>query len=531
MRLVDLLITNARIVDGTGAPWFMGSVAVADGCIASVSPRLDLPAGETLDLHGCFLAPGFVDTHTHDDLEFIRHPDRVEKLAQGVTTVVTGNCGFSPFPFVDRRFSDLVDHVSSLLGEVEQDELFANLMDYRRALEQQGLGPNLVPLVGHGALKIAAMGYDDRRPTNDEKRIMVDLLESLFDQGLRGLSLGLVYPPSSYADDEELVVLAGKVAERHGILTAHIRNYEGGLVTAVEEFIRILQASGATGVLSHLQAAGRPYWGHIEDAIALLEKARQDGVDVSFDMYPYLAGSSTILQLLPHWAQEGGRMALLNRLRDPTTRERIERFVDGADDTDESKVALIGWKSIMISSVTVASLQHLQGLDMEHAATRMKMSPFDLMTTLIEEDGGRTTIILFQLDEADLKSVLGHPLYMLGSDSIPRPTGKPHPRGHGSFPRFLARYVWEQGLVPLEEAVRHMTSQPAQRFHLWDRGVIRPGMSADLVAFTPETRDRATYDDPMRLPTGIRGVWVNGQSCFENGVPVRNRAGRVLTMS
>jgi len=305
-----LLIANARIVDGSGAPWFRGEVLVDGGRIAAVGHGLDARGAARFDAGDRYLAPGFIDTHCHDDLIFLREPSRPEKAAQGVTSIVVGNCSFSLFP----RADGLRAHFGSLLGEVAEDEIFADFGAYRARLEGQGIALNLIGLVGHAALRLAVVGPDDRPATAAERAAMQALLARQLDQGAAGLSLGLVYPPSAYADEAELRALAETVAAHGAILAAHVRSYEGGLIGSVDEFIGIVRAAKAIGLLSHLQAAGRPYWGSVPKAIARLEAARAEGVDISFDMYPYPAGSSTILQLLPPSAQAGGIERLLQRL-------------------------------------------------------------------------------------------------------------------------------------------------------------------------------------------------------------------------
>lgn len=525
MAETSVLVRGARIVDGTGAPWYAGDVRIADGRIAAVGAGLEAAGARVVEAEGRYLAPGFIDAHCHDDLICLREPGRVEKVLQGVTSVVVGNCSFSLYPAPPGSAELLRGHFSGLLGETHPDEVFADLQGYRDALHRRGVAVNVVSLVGHAALRLAVMGYERRPASAVERARMQDLLARNLAAGAVGLSLGLVYPPSAYADAEELRALARTVADHGRLLAAHVRNYEGALPQAAEEFLGLLRASGAAGLLSHLQSAGRPNWGRIPAVLAQLEAARAEGVDVSFDMYPYPAGSSYILQLLPPDAQEGGIQALLARLDDPAALAVLRDWVEGGAG---SKVALIGWGNIRISGTDNPALKHLEGRDMARAAGEAGVAPFDLLVRLVREDGGRTAIVMFQLDEADLESAFTHRLHMVGSDGLPRPGTRPHPRAFGAFPRVLGPLTRERRWFPLEDAVRRMTAMPAQRFGLGDRGLVRPGMAADLVLFTDQVADRADFDSPTLLPTGITDVWVAGRMVVADGVPTDARPGRLI---
>jgi N-acyl-D-amino-acid deacylase len=524
----DVLIRDARIVDGAGAPWFLSDLRIRDGVIAEIGPKLAAAGAEVVDAGGRYLAPGFIDAHCHDDLIMLREPQRPEKITQGVTTVVAGNCSFSLYP-VTAQSRDLArGHFEALLGSLSAHEVFEDFAGYRNDAQMRGLAINLVSLVGHGPLRLAVMGYERRAATETERRAMCESLSRQLVQGAAGLSLGLMYAPSAFADEEELVALAETVRAHGKLLTAHVRSYEGGLIESVDEFLGLLRASGAAGLLSHLQAAGRPNWGAIPRAVERLERARCEGVDVSFDMYPYPAGSTSLLQLLPPDAQEGGRAGLLARLGDPERRRALQRKVEqGVDAHHPSKIALIGWDSVRLSAISAASLKHLEGLSIAAAAAREEMTPFDLTARLIEEDNGQTGVVLFQLDTADLRAACTHRLHLACSDALPRPGARPHPRGYGAFPRFAGRLVRE-GWMPLEDAVRRMTSAPAQRFGLHDRGVIRVGLAADLVLFDSGIEDRATFDDPTQLSVGVEGLWVGGEAVLAEGRPTGARPGKFL---
>lgn len=533
-----LVIRHARIIDGTGAPWFRGDLVAEGGVIRTVTGPGQAVSGErdtVIEAAGRYLAPGFIDAHTHDDLIALRAPVRGDKAAQGVTTVVGGNCSFSLFPVVAASQAALREHYGALLGAVAEDEVFPDFTAYADALDAAGMNTHYVGLVGHAALRLAVVGFDRRPATAAERQTMCALLDRQLEQGAAGLSLGLVYPPSAFADEEELLALAAVVARRGRLLAAHVRSYEGGLLDSVEEFLRLLRAAKTAGLLSHLQAAGAPYWGQARQAAARLEQERQAGTDVSFDMYPYPAGSSTILQLLPPSALDGGYPALSARLRDPAAQAALRRAVELGEAPDtgwESKVRLIGWGNVRISGVASEALKPLQGRTLKALADDRGEDPFDTLVDLILSDQGQTTIIMFQLSEEELADVLRHRLHMLGSDSLPRQGTLPHPRACGTFPRFIGVYALAGGTLPLEEAVRKMTSLPAQRFGLHDRGILRPGLAADLVLFGDDVRDCATFDHPTLPPLGLDHVWVGGVPVVDHGravaLPPEQAPGRVF---
>lgn len=526
----DFVIRNARIVDGTGAPWFRGDVRLSEGRIAAIGPGLATTGAAVLDAADRYLAPGFIDAHCHDDLAFLRERTRPEKARQGVTSIVTGNCSFSLYPAPEASADLLRGHFGGLLGETARSEVFADLDGYRAALENPGIALNLVSLVGHAALRLAVMGYEKRAASKAEIAAMQDLLRPQLRAGAAGLSLGLVYPPSAFAETAELVALAETVREEGGVLAAHVRSYEAHLLRSIEEFIAILEAARAPGLLSHLQSAGRPNWGQIPKALALLEDARARGVDISFDMYPYPAGSSYMLQLLPPSAQEGGMPALLARLRDPDSRATLRDWVEnGSDDGHgQSKISLIGWGNVMISGVGNPDLKALEGRRMDQAAADLGIAPFDLLARFVEEDGGQTAIVMFQLSEEDLHAACCHRLHMVGSDGLPRPGTRPHPRAFGTFPRIIGPLRRDRHWFSLEDAVRRMTSIPAQRFSLGSRGLIRPGMVADLVLFEDSVMDHARFEEPLQAPSGITDVWVAGEAVVAAGEVTGRLPGCVL---
>lgn len=518
--MLDILIKNARIVDGTGNPWFWGDIAIADGRIAAIGHGLGENAHRIIDAEGRVASPGFIDIHSHDDVSLLADPTNLPRISQGITTVVTGNCGISTYPAVPETLALLKDYVESVLTPVSPEDLAATVDAYAAALAVRGTATNVASLIGHGPVRIAVMGYDDRRPDAHELQRMKVLVTQALARGAFGLSIGLLYAPGSFADIDELVELAQATAASGGLVAAHVRTYETYLMDSVQEFLEILRRSGVAGQLSHLQAGGSRNWGKVKDVLRLMNDARKEGIDVTCDMYPYAAGSTTLTTLLPPWALTGGMERLKDLLSEPTARARIrDATVNGGEDKSwESKVPLIGWRNIMVSSVINSRYKAYEGKNLEELALALELDPFDALVELILADHGRTIGVMFSLDEKDIEAVYASPLHMVGSDGMWRESGNPHPRLYGAFARVLSRMVREKGVLTLEQAVQKMTSRPARRLGLVDRGLLRPGLAADIVIFDPEgVEDTATFAQPRRLAAGFSHVIVNGRLVFMNG--------------
>ncbi|CAG7834317.1 unnamed protein product [Allacma fusca] len=530
-KFYDTVFRDAILVDGSGDPSQIGDLAIVEDKISAVGKidwsMVDPDKTRILEASGQYLTPGFIDSHTHDDVSVLINPQHTSKIFQGVTTVVTGNCGFSSYPNGDSL--ELVrEHLTTLLGTVHISHFHSDFNSFARSLDGN-VGVNVASLVGHGPLRISVMGYEKRAATESEVIQMCALLHGLLEQGSIGMSLGLVYPPSAYADQFELVSL-GKVLAQHGkILTAHVRSYEGKLLDSISEFIEILRESKAKGLLSHLQVAGKPYWNTMMDeAIEMITAAKEDGVDIAVDMYPYLAGSSTILQLFPPSAMDGGFDEFVRRLDDPEYISRLKELTEtGSEPGWESKVNLIGYENIVVGSAVKESLKDFEGLNIIEGAQLLGVTEFDCLLYLVLEDVGQTNVIMFQQSSEDNDKVFKFPLQMVGSDSIPREGGKPHPRGYGTFPKVVGRMV-KDNVLTLAQAVRKTTGLPAERFGITDRGLLKPGMKADLLLFDEDFLDMATFEDPTMPPEGVRGVWVNGVRIVEDGKGNEALPGQVI---
>jgi N-acyl-D-amino-acid deacylase len=518
---MDLVIRNGTVLDGTGAPGRRADLGIRDGRIETIGEVG--AAKETIDATDQVIAPGFIDTHTHGDVAMLlpdAHLDvKTAELRQGVTTEVTGNCGFSPFP-ADGPHADQVEALmGSLLGDGRS---WRDLVAYRGAVS--GMFANVAPLVGHGSIRAAVLGFADRAPSPDELRAMVRLAETALAQGAVGISSGLVYAPGLYSRTEELVTIARTLRGTGRPYVTHMRGETDMVGDSVREAIRIGREAGVPVHISHHKAAGKDNWGRTAETLDLIEEARADGLDVTVDVYPYTAGSTLLHSILPPWALADGIDAMIARLRDPAARARIKReFVDGIPGWQNQQRAA-GWDGIVIAGCP--GRPELEG----KRAIDLGADPAEAVFDLIAEQRGKATMIAHNMREDDVDRVIAHPASMIGSDAIPLP-GKPHPRLAGTFARILGRYVRERGVLDLPTAIRKMTALPAQRFGLRDRGLIERGKVADLVVFDPATvADRATYAEPLLTPVGVRAVIVHGRVAVDDGRVIAHN-GRFITVS
>lgn len=529
--MLDSVIKNGLVVDGSGNPWFKGDVAIDNGRIVKINGIPTSRAEKVIDATGLMVAPGFIDMHSHSDLVLLINPRAESKIRQGITTEVIGNCGFSLAPIVPGR-TDLVKREYGPLADETTWDWFT-FQEFRVRLSNQRISVNVAPLVGHGVLRKNVMGYENREPTSDEFTEMKALLVESMKAGAFGISTGLIYPPSSFANTNEIVELA-KVAMKHGgIYTSHIRNESNRLLEAVEEAVVIGKSAKIPVEISHLKSAGKSNWGRVNEALGIIDNARKEGVMISCDFYPYTAGSTGLYACLPPWVHEDGKDEMLNRLKSNSIRKRIKEHIKAETEGWENLVRNAGWDGIIITRCE--KNKDYEGLSVSEVATKQGADPFDVMFDLLLEEDGVVGIVLHMMSEEDVRAVMKHPLSMVGTDAVanapygPLAKGKPHPRSYGTFPRILGKYVREESVLSLRDAIMKMTSMPAQKLGLSDRGLIRKGFWADLAIFDPElVSDKATYKDPHQYPRGIEYVMVNGELVIDRGEHTGNLPGKVL---
>ncbi len=527
----DLIIEHGSVVDGTGAPGRRADVGIRGTEIAAVADLAHAPAARRMDAAGCVVAPGFIDIHNHSDIELLADGRAGSMIQQGVTTQVTGNCGLTPAPVHDAVRQDLR---KTLIGpDYGPPWTWNSFGEFLERLRDAPKATHVAPLVGHAAIRAAAMGFADRRPTAAELETMRRLAAEAMQAGAFGMSSGLVYPPGIYADTEELIEICRVVAASGGLYATHMRGEAAPVVESVREALRIGREAGIPVEISHHKAAGRENWGKVRITHALIAEAARTQ-DVTFDIYPYTAGSANLSQLVPPWAHAEGPEAMLARLRDPASRARIlHDMVHGAPGW--GNFFRVDWDTIQLSYVDSARLRWMQGLSVQAAAERAGRDPVELAVDLILEDDNRTRMVNFVIAEEDVDFLLPKPESIIGSDGRsytpggPTGGGQPHPRSYGAFARVLARYVREKRLLGLEEGIHKMTAKPARKLKLARRGEVRAGYFADLVVFDPAAiRDRATFEAPHQYAEGIRCVVVDGHVTVEEGALSPRLVGQVL---
>ena len=527
----DTLILNGTIVDGTGGPANRSDLGITDGKITAVGDLSEATAQRSIDAAGHVVAPGFIDMHSHSDTSMLEDPGGESKAHQGVTTEVTGNCAYSPFPVAQDPELAAIQRASWPFWTAEWH--WTDLDGWANRMESSGMSLNIAPQVGQGAIRKAVGLNDDRPPTDDEMWSMQWLAAESVEQGAFAISTGLTVAPSSYATTDELVSLVKAIAPYDNAFYAtHARLWAGEHVKAVEETVEIGRRAGVPAHYSHMAIVDSRAHGQGADMVGVLDRARAEGQNVTYDMYPYTAAGTGLMQLVPEWLQEGGVPAMLRRIRDPDDRQRARQ--------DTAKGWFRGlpwvWESLVISDVGSERFRHLVGRSLAEVAEMRNEDPVETLLALIDEDDNRTGVVAHNRIEGDVRFFLDHPLAMIGSDgNAISPHGrhaadKPHPRYYGTYPRILGRYVREEpSVMSLETAVHKMSGFPAQRLGLSDRGRVAEGLAADLVIFDPQTViDRATFEDPHQYPVGIPYVFVAGVPVVDDGKHTGARPGRVL---
>ncbi|HLH96161.1 MAG TPA: D-aminoacylase [Xanthobacteraceae bacterium] len=527
----SLLVKNGTVIDGSGAARQKADVAIAGDTIAAVAPELpDANAARVIDAAALVVAPGFIDIHSHSDFFYAQCPSAESKIRQGVTTEVVGMCSFSPAPCVPESRRQVEAAAHSLGAKLEVR--WSTFQQYLTALEELHPSVNVVHFVGHGPIRYAAMGAENRAPTRAELETMKSLLAEAIDAGAFGLSSGLIYPPSAFAGTDELIALCASMAARGGQYFTHMRGEAETLLEAIAEAIEISEQAGVGLQIAHLKSQGRENWHLFDRALEQIEEARRRGVPASADVYPYAASSTFMTAMLPEWVHDGGIEKLLQRISDSATRQRIIAENTRSGDAWGTTHGAIGWDEIMIATCPEAAVE---GLTLAALAARRGQPPAEAMLDLLVAHDAAVSVVLFTQAEHNVQKSLRQPYVMIGSDSLglsggegPHP-GHPHPRMYGTFPRVLARYAREARLFSLEGAIAKMTGMPAEKLGLRARGLLRPGYFADLSLFDPATvSDQATFEDPHRYPRGIPYVIINGNVVLDAGGLKQSSAGRIL---
>ncbi|MBM4339994.1 MAG: D-aminoacylase [Deltaproteobacteria bacterium] len=528
----DLLIKNGHLIDGTGNPYYRADIGIANGQIIRINREINQKGSQrVIQADGSIVSPGFVDTHSHDDLYLLINPTCDEKILQGVTTIVIGNCGFSMTPISEDHRTDIKDTLRVMGGEhlSEEDLEIRSFDDYLRKLEDLKPGINILPLVGHSTVRIAVLGSANRVPTDSELKRMKELVANAMGDGAWGISTGLIYAPGNYAGTDEIIELSKVASQFNGIYASHIRSEGDSLIPALTEAIKIGEEANIPVHVAHHKVIGKNNWGKSVETLKMMAEARARGVEITCDQYPYRAGSTFLAAVLPPSILSDGPEVFSEKLKDPTIRrEVIAEIEKGGEGQWENLIKGAGFENLVIS----ASPNHHDyiGRSIADIAKRENKSPYDVIFDLVVEEKRGTIIILFVMSEEDIKRIIQSPFTMIGTDGIPGfGVSKVHPRFTGTFPKVLGRYVREKGPLSLEEAIRKMTSLPAQTFRVKKKGLLKEGFDADIVIFNPKTIiDKSTYEDPKQKPEGISYVLVNGEIAVDNGKVMGATSGKVL---
>ncbi|HEX3782300.1 MAG TPA: D-aminoacylase [Pseudonocardiaceae bacterium] len=524
---MDIVFRGATVVDGDATPRYPADVGIDAGRISMIDAPGTLSATRVIDAEGLVLAPGFIDMHSHSDLRLLAEPDHLAKVSQGVTLEVLGQDGLSYAPVNDTVLAALREQLAGWNGDPAGfDWNWRSVGEYLDRLDQ-GIAVNAAYLVPQGTVRMLHVGWDNRPPTDAELSAMCATLAESMREGAVGLSSGLTYTPGMYADDEELVALCRVIGEHGGYYSPHHRSYGAGALAAFAEMIEVSRRSGCPLHLAHATMNFPENAGRAEELLALLDTAIAEGADITLDTYPYLPGATYLSALLPSWATEGGLSATLARLSDQDTRERIRREIEETG-SDGCHGVPIDWNWIEINGVRNERNAHLVGHTVGDSARHVGIQPIELyFDTLIAENLG-TSCLMHIGDEHNVRTIMRHATHTAGSDGL-LCGDRPHPRAWGTFPRYLARYVRELGVLGLEECVAHLTGRAADRLKLTDRGRVRLGHAADLVVFDPDTvTDLATFAEPRQPAAGIPYVLVNGVPVIDDGRPTGALPGRAI---
>lgn len=531
--MIDLLIRGGTVVDGTGGAARRLDVAIAGSRITALGREAaDGPARRVIEADGLVVAPGFIDMHSHADFTLPSYPGAHNSLAQGVTSEVIGNCGYSPAPIaLDPALAAEQRAACNGLGpDLAWD--WTTFAEYLDRLDAARPAVNCIPLVGHGMLRLATVGADARAASESETTAMQALVVDALAAGAWGMSTGLVYPPGAYASTDEIVAVGRGLAAADALYASHIRDETDGVAGALAEAVEIGRRLGARVQVSHLKTAGRNNHGRAAEALAILAAGRAAGGRVTQDAYPYTAGSTLLTQLLPHWVQDGGTGAIIARLGSAEVRARIASEVrDGLPGWNNYLQSSGGPDQVLIAAVTDPALTWLEGKTLAEAAVTAATDPLSLVFDTIVADRASTTMIVSLMAERDVDRILDDPLTAIGSDQLGvlTPGARVHPRAYGSFVRILGQYVRDRRRLDLVAAIHRMTGLPAEILGLRDRGVIAPGAVADLVVFDPATvADTSTYASPTTAPLGVENVLVGGRIATERGRLLDVGLGRVL---
>lgn len=534
--MLHVLILGGTIVDGTGSPGFQGDLGIVDDKIVFIgkaTKSMVQSACTVIHAKDKVVSPGFIDCHTHSDLSLFTAPNAVSRLYGGVTTEISGNCGVGAAPISEEYREDLKNYFLSMFpiqNPLNRPVFTWNTFDaYLRCMEQYPAAINVGSLVAQGAVRMAVKGFEKGAANTEELIKMQHLVSEAMASGAFGISSGLNYLPGAFCGKNELLEVTKPVSAFGGMYVSHIRTQSEGIFEAMDEAFSIAGGANVGMHISHLKLLGSPVWGKTDALFAKIDEAKVGGLPVSFDAYPYEAGATGLLALLPHWAMEGGIPALMERLSDPAMRKQMQTDCANGLPGCQNLLKTVGFDNITISDLSGKENQALVGKTLREAAQLRGQNTFDTLFDVLLEEKGNASMVISHMSSKDVDAIISHPDCIIASDSTSAAFGRPHPRFYGTNGKIFQTYVRQKKLLTLEDAVRKMTMLPARQFRVLERGELREGYYADVLIFDPETiGDIATYDNPARYSVGMDTVIVNGQIAFSNGAPTGTLAGRVL---
>lgn len=522
-----ILIKNGTVIDGTGKERYRADVVIENDKIAEIGTAIEGEFDRVIDAEGKVVCPGFIDTHSHSSLLLFKDPYLSPKIRQGITTELVAQDGMGPAPVDDENLSSWTKAMKGLEGDYKVDYTWRSVADYLETIEKLDLGPNIAYLAPHGNIRMVSMGLDNREPNDEELKLMKENLAKAIDEGAFGMSTGMIYPPCCYAKIDEFIELGKVLHEKGAIFITHQRSEADDILNSMDEILTIGRESGCKVHFSHFKVCGKKNWDKFPKVMEKLEKAKEEGMTVSFDQYPYVAGSTMMSVILPPWVHDGGTDKLLERLKDKELREKMKEDIRNGIPGWDNFVEFAGLEGIFVTFVGSSKNEDVVGKNLVEIGEMRGKDPLDAIFDVILEEENIVGLVDFYGTEEHVKLIMSRPEHNVCTDGIMG--GKPHPRLYGAFPRILGKYVREEGTFSLETAIYKMTGKPAEVLGLYDRGYLKEGLAADIVIFDPETvKDTADYTNPMQYPIGIDYVLVNGKVLVDNGQPTPQKAGKVL---
>ncbi len=524
---MKILIKNGTIIDGTGKERFKEDILIENDVIVKIGDVSEGNFDKIIDAEGMIVSPGFIDTHSHSSMLLFKDSYLSPKIRQGITTELVAQDGMGPAPVSEETLSPWIKAMKGLEGDYKVDWTWRSVADYLETIENLDLGPNVAYLAPHGNIRMVSMGLDNRKPTEEEMKLMQENLSKAMDEGAFGMSTGMIYPPCVYADSDEFVELGKVLNEKGGVFVTHQRSEADDILNSMEEILSIGEKSGCKVHFSHFKVCGKKNWDKFPKVLDRLDKAKEDGMTVSFDQYPYVAGSTMMSVILPPWVHDGGTDKLLERLKDQDLREKMKQDIANGIPGWDNFVEFAGLEGIFVTFVGSEKNEDVVGKDLVEVGKIKGKDPLDAIFDVILEEENIVGLVDFYGTEEHVKLIMSRPEQNVCTDGIMG--GKPHPRLYGAFPRVLGKYVREENTFSLETAIHKMTGKSAEVLGLNDRGYLKVGLAADIVVFDPETIiDTADYTDPIQYPIGIDYVLVNGKILVNDGEPQAQKAGKVL---